>query len=63
MIMIIVMMMMIVLCLSVCDCVCVCGEARPQTNGVPCAGAVNLNHVSIDFLQIECPFIHNAFPS
>lgn len=43
--------------------VCVYGGARRQANSEPYAGAVYLNRVSIDFVQIECPFIHNAFPT
>lgn len=40
---------------------CVVKQAGRQT-GSPVPLQLSLNHVSIDFVQIECPFIHNAFP-
>ncbi len=40
---------------------CVCGVAGWQTEGKHRAGTVNLDLVSIDFAQIEHPFIYNSF--
>lgn len=43
--------------------VCACGVAGWQTGGKHRAGTVNLDLVSIDFPQIEYPFIYNSFSS